>query len=739
MDHRLSSEAFNQNYSSQESCVSDVPPQAARVRRQRPSEPCPCSQPANPERIFVLRNCDLSPDYVLSPCQESQCPRCGTNCSGPGSCPRCGTNCTGPGSFPSHSTNSTGSCPSHSTNSSGSCPSHSTNSSAEYPGQEPLCGEKVKPKKPPKPAPGEKQQAKRHTGGTNDICPLCGQVGDLKSDQHMCAQCNERIHTAVNNYLQCQYEAKEQAVNSYNQTGQPANGQNGQWQETKFATGDPNFNVIVLQDCQTKQELFDQLSMAMNRNAGQNSNTTNYQNSNTNNYQNSNTNNYQNNYPNNYKNNTAASYNDYDYVDYNRNYQEHPEPYDCRCDVNPCQVRPPCCYSEGGYDDYRCSCRTPCSSSFDSAPREGQCFCQDESLDDFLDQNSDPGCGCTCTCNCEYCRKGFESKEKLAMLIAQALEIFIQGYQERRNSPPKPIKKKSKKKNHKERTSAGSSEAPPEVGPPLWQAKPPRPRRAPESRSTDRSYGPRKRSPRPPPQIHVLTAVHEPITQSKAEKQAPKMSNSKVNAKSNSQVNLQRFGSKEKASRETVVPSESTNAEGSPGNCNSPIFFLPNSGDELRSAHDFGSAAWARSCAKCGGGDSRRRRRARRRNRYHQNRHHHPEWNQSQNREGEDRRWQKELCNAANQIKSSGGGKNTAVLLGLSPIAHYRPGMMKFPVNYLLAGTNYRRSLVRTAAGVTLHQKPYMDKDEVKDLPSFPCNKESSHLDCRMPPTKKWL
>lgn len=61
-----------------------------------------------------------------------------------------------------------------------------------------------------------------------------------------------------------------------------------------------------------------------------------------------------------------------------------------------------------------------------------------------------------CICNCPVCRKGFETKEKLAMLIAQALEIFITGYEakqtavkEGKNKKDKKDKKKNKKKKGK--------------------------------------------------------------------------------------------------------------------------------------------------------------------------------------------------------------------------------------------------------------------------------------------------
>lgn len=95
-------------------------------------------------------------------------------------------------------------------------------------------------------------------------------------------------------------------------------------------------------------------------------------------------------------------------------------------------------------------------------------------------------------------------------------------------------------------------------------------------------------------------------------------------------------------------------------------------------------------------------------------------------------------CGATPDRHEGGSGRGRKTLMGLSPIAHYRPGMLQFPVNYLLAGTQFRRRLSRTAAGVTLHQRPYVDEADVKDLPSFPLKRQESTLQTPVPP-KKWL
>ncbi|XP_017868906.1 PREDICTED: uncharacterized protein DDB_G0283357 isoform X1 [Drosophila arizonae] len=48
---------------------------------------------------------------------------------------------------------------------------------------------------------------------------------------------------------------------------------------------------------------------------------------------------------------------------------------------------------------------------------------------------------------------------------------------------------------------------------------------------------------------------------------------------------------------------------------------------------------------------------------------------------------------------------------GLRPVAHYRPGVLQYPIGYLLAknGECVRRSLVRTAAGATLHERVFSE------------------------------
>ncbi|XP_030554005.1 uncharacterized protein LOC115757739 isoform X3 [Drosophila novamexicana] len=71
---------------------------------------------------------------------------------------------------------------------------------------------------------------------------------------------------------------------------------------------------------------------------------------------------------------------------------------------------------------------------------------------------------------------------------------------------------------------------------------------------------------------------------------------------------------------------------------------------------------------------------------------------------------------------------------GLQPVAHYRPGMLQFPINYTLRrnGECVRRSLVRTAAGATLHERPHSEEHISNALHdqgrSKPCSRCRSNL-----------
>jgi len=161
-------------------------------------------------------------------------------------------------------------------------------------------------------------------GGNCPICQFCGQEEIRQPGQNMCAQCNEKIQAAVDNYhVQCQGQCQpiagqpcpyQQNQPQYQPQLQPAD----QWQQLsgnpyengQQRQGEQPFNIIVLQDC-NNHSLIDQLTAAINRGGGQVNIQTGAQQSENNNY----SNNY---YSNNYQNNPLSGYIDYEYVDLNR-------------------------------------------------------------------------------------------------------------------------------------------------------------------------------------------------------------------------------------------------------------------------------------------------------------------------------------------------------------------------------------------------------------------------------------
>ncbi|XP_030376228.1 uncharacterized protein LOC115625340 [Scaptodrosophila lebanonensis] len=83
------------------------------------------------------------------------------------------------------------------------------------------------------------------------------------------------------------------------------------------------------------------------------------------------------------------------------------------------------------------------------------------------------------------------------------------------------------------------------------------------------------------------------------------------------------------------------------------------------------------------------------------------------------------------QVQNQKSKTSTPVFKGLRPIAHYRPGMLNLPIAALKVGNCIGRSVVRTAAGITLHQKPCEFVD-VADRLSMHWNRyPSAHNRCR--------
>lgn len=277
MDHRRSSEAGSQTDCSQAASYSDVSQrQESRVPVERA---CPGSE-AEPERMYVLRNCDRCQDYTVTPCFGGcQCPRRGTHCEG-----QCGST-----------------------------------------SQESLPRNKKKSKPSTKASPSQENPPRR-VGGHCPVCPICGQEEIHVPGQNMCPNCNQRIHEAVESYyVQCQGQCQgnnqpipipSQPLPSQPFPSQPPSG--GHWQQVndpQSGLGDQPFNIIVLQDGQNQQQMIDQLSTAMSRSGGQvhmpqpppppgySQHHMAYP-------------------PNNYSGNPLAGYIDYEYVDYDRGYEQ---------------------------------------------------------------------------------------------------------------------------------------------------------------------------------------------------------------------------------------------------------------------------------------------------------------------------------------------------------------------------------------------------------------------------------
>ncbi|XP_017077028.1 uncharacterized protein LOC108111902 [Drosophila eugracilis] len=686
----------------------------------RPATPrsCPGSQ-SSPENMYVLKNCDRCQDYTVTPCNNGcRCPKRGTQCDGQCDIP--------------HQEKS-------------QLPSQETLSEAVTP--------RLKTASPSKSSFGSNTY--RRMGGNCPICQLCGHGEIQQPGQSMCAQCNEKIQAAVDTYyVQCQGQCQQtpgqpcpyqqdhlQGQQVQQAQPQPQPQPPGQWQQLtgnqqqqhQPQPGDQPFNIIVLQDC-NNHSLIDQLTTAISRGGGQIHTPTGAQRSESNFYPN-----YPN-YPshrNSYQGNPLTGYIDYEYLDPRRPGYDGYEPerddrYDYAYNMSPWPMDP--YYPRDGYEEERYDNGNSCNSYDCPAKNELDSLGSNQ----YNATNQSPGidqaesCPDTCTCNCQFCRKAFDTREKLAMLIAQALEIFINNNNSKQKNQEVPRKHsvldprtKELKVKRKSRSSelSGKRYSKPKNDSNLGTAK--------SSRSKFSS---------PSTPISKTTSYH-------SNKSATKLMRNGLHTSSKD------------TSVQSITDQDSIISRSK--DLTKPPFFLPNcqehrckkdcKGACSRYPHDCskGCKSICRGpCSKSGGGDGRHRSKASKSSQRLVSRCY-------QCNQGEGRQW-REVPECPNGEKSGGangapgcagcgkgndrslGGDGREALLGLSPIAHYRPGMMKFPVNYLLPRTNYRRSLVRTAAGVTLHQKPYLDKSDAKDLPNFPCRKKSSSPDCRTP-VKKWL
>ncbi|XP_017125930.1 uncharacterized protein LOC108145198 [Drosophila elegans] len=657
--------------------------------RPVPQRSCTGSQNA-PESMYVLRNCDRCQDYTVQPCSRNcKCAKRSTQCTG---------QCESAVQGKSH-----------------------VASQKSLPESVGLRSESSKFAPDPYPH--------RRMGGT---CPVCQHQELHQPGQSICPQCNEKVLTAVDNYYvqckgQCQQGTGQPCPYQANPPDQPQSQQPqspGQWHQLNTSPygsqqhggqplGDQPFNIIVLQDC-NNHALIDQLTTAINRGGGQVHMPTGTQPE----Y------NYPHNYPNHpHNHNPLTDYIDYEYVDPNRKWYE-PEReagYDYGYDMGPWPTDP--YFNRDAYEDDRYQHPSSCNSY--DCPFGNEMYQKQGPWDNSPMNDQANGCPC------EHCQKRFESSDKLAMLIAQALEIFVSNhYAKKEKQDPetkvKKIKKKAKRKaelalNNPFRKPSTPQEESLQVSKNGSKAKlstVPSPN---IKSSSSHSNGLRT----PKPALHPSTSLHQEAS----------VDEDSIGSHSVGNVHHDK-------KTKTKIP-----------------FFLPNCQEHLckkdckgacsRSPHDCGKGCKSHcrgpcSSSKAGGGDGRGRSKGSTRQRHSRCR---------QCNQVEGRRWQEmgstecpDGKNAgaatgcagcgASRDRNEGGGKNT--FLGLSPIAHYRPGMLQFPVNYLLAGTNFRRRLVRTAAGVTLHQKPYVNMANAKDLPQFPCREKSASPECRTP-AKKWL
>ncbi|XP_032572031.1 uncharacterized protein LOC116800555 isoform X2 [Drosophila sechellia] len=397
--------------------------QAEVCPNPRPAPQISCPGSLNvPEKMYVLKNCDRCQDYKVQPCnQNCKCRKKRAPCSG-----QCGI------SYQDRSS------------------THSQDSITE------AVVPRTKLSEPSKSL--DDLASDRRMGGNCPICQFCGQEEIRQPGQNMCAQCNEKIQAAVDNYhVQCQGQCQttagqacpyQQVQPQYQPQLQPA----GQWQQLSgnpYENGQQHqreqpFNIIVLQDC-NNHSLIDQLTAAINRGGGQVHMPTEAQSSENKAYPN--------NYPNNYQNNPLSGFIDYEYVDPNRKeYGYEPERddrYDYGYDVGPWRQDPYYqrdAYDDDGYQNYG-SC-----NSYD-CPAKNRANQNIGSLgtnqtDQPWSQSYDYGQSKSCTCSCQFCRKAFETKDKLALLIAQALEIFISNSntkEEKKSEQTNKTKAKKKK------------------------------------------------------------------------------------------------------------------------------------------------------------------------------------------------------------------------------------------------------------------------------------------------------
>ncbi|XP_034654801.1 uncharacterized protein LOC117892578 isoform X1 [Drosophila subobscura] len=695
------------------------------------------------ERIFVLRNCNQCQDYTVAPCCKCRCPRKTTSCKG---------NCKGEGKGEGETVEG---CPRRQTtperHEGGTCPLCQSRS-GEQADSNGLCGGLCKecncrihdamgkyfmqraelppyhqslhqpygyaafPYSLPLPLPpvqqawgGRRSASKgqptvcdmRQPSGTNCDCPSAQAAPQMISQQAPLQAPEE--------------QAPAPQTGQWQPISQPWAPQ--QPQQVQQILADPSgaapLNIIVLQDCDNNA-LIDQLTTAISRSGGQGQpppplgmdvphGYSNYK----------------------YNNPLSYSYTDYEMADYNRaasqqqQYSRHMD-YDdgynmemdgymdtyqqsrSSCDMASCPVQKP---------PAACACAKTRSCTCKSCQSEGK---------PSSSENRSCNCDCKCpTCECktqpEDCEPSCEGdcarkccKTELSALLTKALEIFI-GLSEqpkKRRSKHRPYSSYSKKK--------GVSNAD------YLRLKRSKSRKRVASGSTLLAMSEAHKEEFPLEFSSMHTATHTPTQSGVATPQ-------------HTHPHTPRESHHELGKRDYL-----------PHGSDAAPFFLPNceknrckhdcQGRCSKPPHNCGKGCKGHCkgpCHKRGGGDAA----SRRQERSVASRHARCFQCNAGKALDAGRTWQPvdtaDLPNErASKLSKAGGGcagcaggsgrrsggdghvRRKNGLLGLSPIAHYRPGMLQFPVNYLLTGANTRRSLVRTAAGVTLHQSPHVNLAE---------------------------
>ncbi|XP_068144918.1 uncharacterized protein [Drosophila tropicalis] len=685
------------------------------------------------ENIYVLRNCNECHDYTVRPCKKCNCPLRRRPVANP----------------QPQSQNE----------------AHSSKDS------------RLTEPSTSKPQESQKINRRRSGGTCNDrVCQLCGQYNVAEATppggyEGMCIQCNSKIQSAMNTYYAQQAQGQPPWPNY--QPAQPYVYQQApipnQWPNQVPITADPTkeapFNIIVLQDCNNNNALIDQLTNAISR-IGTNPSSQGPRLS-----------------------NTFNGYNgglfDYHYLNFHEQPPHHPpqDMYTRRSfqyddNYNDFQYAQDPIYQRP-YNEY--PNKNPNLPKLESNDNEFQNYAppkdgtQQETcnLSSCPDTTNEPSDSNGCSCDCGYCRKGFETKEKLAELIAQALEIFIMGTKAKSKPDNEKIVHKKEAK-HKIKHKNKLKSVPIERSRSLSREKLLSVSSKLESINSGGGSLKENLSKNPSKVFESVKSFKMRSAKEKKSKHYSKKSHDKV---------IHRGGGGGGPVNDKHDFLQRSHRDHLASNTESKTFFLPNcaknqcksgcGGRCAKPPHNCNSgckgccrAACAKSNTGTGGvgganggggadgdGDSRTRPINSRHARCFQcnsGKPGHRQWHeydadscpmrQKDGGGGGGGGGKGRCCGGAGYTGRRLGGKSPAIcaVTGLSRIAHYRPGMLNFPVNYIIDGIHSKRSsLVRTAAGVTLQQGPFlMTATHAPHLPRIPMHPNANETKKQR---KKWL